>query len=74
MHTGQHYTYNMDRVFFEQPGLPDAKYDLDVGSGGHGEQTGRMLEGIEDVLMKEKPDAVLVGGDMGGAGRRFVEG
>ena len=47
LHTGQHYSYGMDRVFFEQLGLPDAKYNLDVGSGSgmHGEQTGRMDEG-----------------------------
>ncbi|MCZ7399990.1 MAG: UDP-N-acetylglucosamine 2-epimerase (non-hydrolyzing) [Candidatus Methanoperedens sp.] len=63
LHTGQHYSYNMDMVFFEQLGLPDAKYNLDVGSGAHGEQTGKMLEGIEKVLMMEKPDAVLVQGD-----------
>ncbi len=50
VHTGQHYPYNMDRVFFEQLGLPDAKYNLDVGSGSGGmEQTGKMLEG-KDIL------------------------
>jgi UDP-N-acetylglucosamine 2-epimerase (non-hydrolysing) len=63
MHTGQHYSYNMDRVFFEQLKLPEAKYNLDVGSGTHGEQTGKMMAGIEKVLMQEKPDAVLVQGD-----------
>ncbi|MCZ7381928.1 MAG: UDP-N-acetylglucosamine 2-epimerase (non-hydrolyzing) [Candidatus Methanoperedens sp.] len=63
LHTGQHYSYNMDRVFFEQLGLPEAKYNLDVGSEAHGEQTGKMLAGIEKVLMKEKPDVVLVQGD-----------
>ena len=42
VHTGQHYSYNMDRVFFERIGLPDAKYNPDVGSGRHREQTGRM--------------------------------
>ena len=63
LHTGQHYTYNMDKVFFEQLELQKAKYNLDVGSGLHGEQTGNMLRGIEDVLMKENPDAVLVEGD-----------
>jgi UDP-N-acetylglucosamine 2-epimerase (non-hydrolysing) len=50
----------MDKVFFEQLGLPEAKYNLDAGSGIHGEQTGKMLAGIEKVLMKEKPDVVLV--------------
>jgi UDP-N-acetylglucosamine 2-epimerase (non-hydrolysing) len=47
LHTGQHYSYNMDRVFFEQLELPEAKYNLDVGSGSRGEQTKRMLEGIK---------------------------
>lgn len=63
LHTGQHYSYNMDRVFFEQLELSEAKYNLDVGSGTHGEQTGKMLIGIEKVLQKEKPDIVLVEGD-----------
>lgn len=63
LHTGQHYSYSMDRVFFEQLELPSAKYDLDVGSGSHAEQTGRMLIGIERVLLKETPDVVLVEGD-----------
>ena len=63
LHTGQHYSYNMDKVFFEQLELPQAKYNLDAGSGTHGEQTGKMLTGIEKVLMDEKPDAVLVQGD-----------
>lgn len=63
LHTGQHYSYNMDRVFFEQLELPDAKYNLDVGSGSHGEQTGKMIIGIERILIKEKPDVVLVEGD-----------
>ena len=63
LHTGQHYSYNMDRVFFEQLELPDAKYNLDVGSGSHAEQTGKMLIGIERVLQKEEPDVILVEGD-----------
>jgi UDP-N-acetylglucosamine 2-epimerase (non-hydrolysing) len=53
----------MDRVFFEQLELPEAKHNLDVGSGSHGEQTGKMLMGIEKVLCMEKPDIVLVEGD-----------
>jgi UDP-N-acetylglucosamine 2-epimerase (non-hydrolysing) len=63
LHTGQHYSYNMDKVFFEQLNLPNAKYNLDVGSGNHGQQTGKMLAGIEEVLIKESPDVVLVQGD-----------
>ncbi|WNZ29639.1 MAG: UDP-N-acetylglucosamine 2-epimerase (non-hydrolyzing) [Candidatus Bathyarchaeota archaeon] len=63
LHTGQHYSYNMDKVFFEQLGLSEAKYNLDVGSGSHGKQTGQMLIRIEQVLQKEKPDLVLVEGD-----------
>jgi UDP-N-acetylglucosamine 2-epimerase (non-hydrolysing) len=63
LHTGQHYSYNMDKVFFEQLNLPEAKYNLDVGSGSHGHQTGKMLAGIEEVLLKESPNVVLVEGD-----------
>jgi UDP-N-acetylglucosamine 2-epimerase (non-hydrolysing) len=63
LHTGQHYSYNMDKVFFEQLNLPDSTYKLDVGSGSHGHQTGKMLAGIEGVLLKESPDVVLVEGD-----------
>jgi len=63
IHTGQHYSYNLDRVFFEQLNLPPAKYNLEVGSGSHGEQTARALIGIEGALLREKPDIVLVEGD-----------
>jgi UDP-N-acetylglucosamine 2-epimerase (non-hydrolysing) len=63
LHTGQHYSYNMNSVFFEQLELPDAKYNLDVGSGLHGKQTGKMLAGIEEVLLQESHDVVLVEGD-----------
>jgi UDP-N-acetylglucosamine 2-epimerase (non-hydrolysing) len=63
LHTGQHYSYTMDRVFFEQLGLPAARYNLDVGSGTHGEQTAKILRGVEQVLQKEQPDIVLVEGD-----------
>jgi len=63
LHSGQHYSYNMDEVFFEQLELPGASYNLDVGSGSHAEQTGKMLIGIEKVLLKEEPDVVLVEGD-----------
>jgi len=63
LHTGQHYSYNMDRIFFEQLELPEAKYNLDVGSGSHAEQTGKMLIGVEKVLVSEQPNIVLVEGD-----------
>jgi len=63
LHTGQHYSYDMDKVFFEQLELPQASHNLDVGSGTHAEQTGKMLIGIEKVLRKEKPDVALVEGD-----------
>jgi len=63
LHTGQHYSYEMDRTFFEELELPDPKYNLDVGSGTHADQTGRIMTGIEKVLMEERPDVVLVQGD-----------
>jgi UDP-N-acetylglucosamine 2-epimerase (non-hydrolysing) len=63
LHTGQHYSYMLDKVFFEELKLPSPKYNLNVGSGSHGEATGRMLIGIEPVLKDEKPDFVLVQGD-----------
>jgi UDP-N-acetylglucosamine 2-epimerase (non-hydrolysing) len=63
LHTGQHYSYNMDKVFFEQLRLPLPKFNLDVGSGTHGKQTGQMLIKIESILQKEAPDVVLIQGD-----------
>jgi UDP-N-acetylglucosamine 2-epimerase (non-hydrolysing) len=63
LHTGQHYSYEMDRVFFEELSLPAAAYNLDVGSGTHGEQTSRILAGVEGVLAKDRPDMVMVQGD-----------
>lgn len=63
LHTGQHYSYNMDKIFLKQLDLPNVKYNLDVGSGTHGEQTGKMLIGIERILQKEQPDIALVEGD-----------
>ncbi len=63
LHTGQHYSYNMDKIFFEQLGLQTPKYNIDVKSGAHGEQTGKMLINIEKILMSEKPDIILVEGD-----------
>jgi len=63
IHTGQHYDYLMDKVFFEELDLPKPNYHLGVGSGSHGRQTGMMLERIEAVLAKEKPEVVVVYGD-----------
>jgi len=63
VHTGQHYDYLMDKVFFEELELPKPDHHLGVGSGSHGSQTGVMLERIEPILLREKPDAVLVYGD-----------
>ena len=63
IHTGQHYDYLMDKIFFEELDLPKPNYHLGVGSGSHGRQTGMMLERIEAVLQKEKPKVVMVYGD-----------
>jgi UDP-N-acetylglucosamine 2-epimerase (non-hydrolysing) len=63
LHTGQHYSYEMDRVFFEELDLPVPAFNLDVGSGSHAVQTGAILTGTEKVLHEQKPDTVLVQGD-----------
>jgi UDP-GlcNAc3NAcA epimerase len=63
VHTGQHYDDNMSRIFFEELEIPQPDYNLGIGGGTHGQNTGRMLEAIEAVLLKEKPHAVLVYGD-----------
>jgi len=63
IHTGQHYDYEMSALFFEELTIPTPDYHLGIGSGSHGKQTGRMLEAIEQVLMKERPDWVIVYGD-----------
>nr|HET6901217.1 UDP-N-acetylglucosamine 2-epimerase (non-hydrolyzing) [Ktedonobacteraceae bacterium] len=63
IHTGQHYDYCMSAQFFDELALPAPDYHLGVGSGTHGVQTARMLESIEQVLLKEHPDWVVVYGD-----------
>jgi len=63
LHTGQHYSYNMDKIFFDQLKLPKPLYNLDVGSGSWADQSSKILLGIEKILMKEKPSVVLVQGD-----------
>ena len=63
LHTGQHYSYNLDRIFFQELDLPAPRYNLEVGSGSHAEETGKMLIGIEKILLNEMPDIVLVEGD-----------
>ena len=63
IHTGQHYSFELDKVFFEDLSLPQATYNIDVGSQPHGKQTGLMMIAIEEILMKEMPTAVLVQGD-----------
>lgn len=63
LHTGQHYSHELDKVFFDQLGLPQPRYNIDAGSGSHAEETGKMLVGIEQILLKEKPDIVLAEGD-----------
>jgi UDP-N-acetylglucosamine 2-epimerase len=63
VHTGQHYDRNLSDVFFQQLPLPKPQYHLGVGSGSHGKQTAELLEHIEEVLLKAKPDVVVAYGD-----------
>jgi UDP-N-acetylglucosamine 2-epimerase len=71
LHTGQHYDYSMSRVFFDELGIEEPNYHLGVGSGSHGEQTAKIIMGVENILIREKPDLVVVYGDtnstLGGA-------
>jgi UDP-N-acetylglucosamine 2-epimerase len=63
VHTGQHYDPAMSDVFFSELGIPEADLDLGVGSGSHGRQTARMLEGLEAAMLERRPDLVLTYGD-----------
>src|ERR671918_2945182 len=64
VHTGQHYDRAMSEVFFEELGVPEPDHMLGVGSGTHAEQVARVLERLEPVLRAERPDVVLVPGDV----------
>ncbi len=63
VHTGQHFDHNMSQVFFDEMEIPRPHYNLEISGLNHGAMTGRMLEKIEEVLLKEKPDCMLVYGD-----------
>lgn len=63
IHTGQHYDENMSKVFFDQLGMQKPNYQLSLGGGNHGAQTGKMMIEIEEIVTKEKPDVMVVYGD-----------
>ncbi|WP_079226962.1 non-hydrolyzing UDP-N-acetylglucosamine 2-epimerase [Pseudomonas putida] len=63
VHTGQHYDNNMSDVFFDELSIPKPDYNLGLGGGTHGQNTGKMIEGLEALMLKEQPDWVLVYGD-----------
>lgn len=63
IHTGQHYDEGMSAIFFRELEMPEPEYNLGVGSGSHGKQTGKMIAGIEEILLKESPDLVMLYGD-----------
>jgi UDP-GlcNAc3NAcA epimerase len=63
VHTGQHYDANMSQVFFDELGIPAPDHNLNAGSGSHGRQTAMMITGIEAILLKEQPGAIVLYGD-----------
>lgn len=63
VHTGQHYDENMSKVFFEELQIPQPRYNLEISGGSHGAMTGRMLGAVEEVLLRERPDWLLIYGD-----------
>jgi len=63
IHTGQHYSYELDKTFFKDLELPKPSYNLSVGSGTHAVQTGKIMIGVEEIIKKESLDIVLVQGD-----------
>lgn len=63
LHTGQHFDENMSQIFFEELDIPPPTYNLGIAETSHGAMTGRMLEGIEEILFREQPDWVVVYGD-----------
>lgn len=63
VHTGQHYDYNMSDIFFEELDIPKPDYNTGISRGTHGKMTGQMIIALEDIMLKEKPDGVLLYGD-----------
>ncbi|OFX21254.1 MAG: UDP-N-acetylglucosamine 2-epimerase [Bacteroidetes bacterium GWA2_31_9] len=63
VHTGQHYDKNMSDIFIDEMNIPQPKYNLNIGSGSHGSQTAAMIKGIEEIILSEKPNAILLYGD-----------
>ena len=74
VHTGQHYDQNMSDIFFKELDIPESHFNLGIGGGTHGQNTGRMIEAIEQVLLESKPDWVLVYGDTDSNPGRYTGG